>query len=351
MSGAPESGTGTPGVSPQPQPQGLTGSGGGFGGRPTTPPVFGNQLGILGGIPPNAISNTQQEFQNKVGHADSVRGFKVAENESPMPLDRLFYSFAFYDNVNGSINKRLETAIDRINAFRSTFGIEKTFFEGAASLEFRLPINTLEVDANTNELKNTSTATGDLLTTLKYAPYRDKNGNIISFGVRISAPTGSTDFGGTGLFTGFHDCTIQPFVGYIYNMGKVFVQGFSAIEVPFDTNDATIVYNDIGVGYRLYQADANDYRLLTGVVPTVELHVDTPLNHQGIFSDLGDPAGYDDVVSITTGVTFLLGKNSSLGLGVVVPITGPKPYDWEAQVQLNWKYGDWLRSHFKGNCE
>jgi hypothetical protein len=319
---------------PAPSP-GLSGSFGGFGGRPTAPTMFGNELGLFGNFNP--------AFLAKATHVPSVRGFKVAENESPMPLDRLFYSFSFYDNVNGSVTKRLFPVIDRINAFRSTFGAEATFFDQAASLELRLPINTLEVDANTSELKNTDTSTGDFMVTFKYAPYRDKNGNIFSLGTRISTATGTNNFGGVSIPTGIHSTTIQPFIGFIYNMDKWFIQGFSAIDVPFDTNDATIWYNDVGVGYRLYQKDPKEC-LLTAIVPTVELHVDTPLNHQGIFSDIEDPAGYDDVVSITTGVTFGLGKRSSLGLGVVVPVTGPKPYDWEAQAQLNWRFGDLRRS-------
>jgi hypothetical protein len=43
-------------------------------------------------------------------------------------------------------------------------------------------------------------------------------------------------------------------------------------------------------------------------------------------------------VDLTAGATFGLGNRSILALGVVTPVTGPKPFDVEALVQLNIRF-------------
>ena len=79
-------------------------------------------------------------------------------------------------------------------------------------------------------------------------------------------------------------------------------------------------------------------RLLTAIVPTFEVHVNTPLNHRGAFS-LGDPAATPDVVDLTTGTIFELNRRSTLSVGLVTPVTGPKPFNLEALVQFNLSFG------------
>ena len=34
-----------------------------------------------------------------------IRVFKIAENQSPRPQDRVFFTFNYFNNVNSSINK------------------------------------------------------------------------------------------------------------------------------------------------------------------------------------------------------------------------------------------------------
>jgi len=309
-------------------------------------PLHGDQFSLgsfgsgPGAVPPSSFGNGQAVALQKVGVvAPTIRGFKITEDESPRPMDRVYYDFNYFDRVNESVNQHFGSDVDRINAYRSTLGLEKTFFDRDMSIGFRLPLNTLQVESKFEELNSTDTALGDLSVIFKFAPYRNlQNGNLFSCGLAITTPTGSTNFGGTPIFTGYHSTLMEPFVGYILHYEKWFMEGFSAISVPMDPNDATLLYNDFGVGYTLYRAPKDEDRILTAVVPMLEAHLNDPLNHRGAFV-ANDPAGTPDVLSFTGAVTCVVQKNIMVGVGLVVPVTGPRPFDWEAQLQLNYVFG------------
>ena len=110
--------------------------------------------------------------------------------------------------------------------------------------------------------------------------------------------------------------------------------GFSSIAVPTDSRDTTFLFNDLQVGYQLYQ-DRTGTRFLRSITPIAEVHVNTPLNNRGIRCL---PIGMSDIVSFTTGTTLGLGQRSYLNLGTNVPVTGPRPYGVEALIQFNWQY-------------
>jgi hypothetical protein len=94
------------------------------------------------------------------------------------------------------------------------------------------------------------------------------------------------------------------------------------------------MYNDLCFGYFLYR-DRTGERFLTALIPTIELHVNTPLNHRGSLNgDLGTP----DWVDITGGTIFELCRRSTLSLGVCAPVTGAKPFDVEGIVQVNFRF-------------
>ena len=49
-------------------------------------------------------------------------------------------------------------------------------------------------------------------------------------------------------------------------------------------------------------------------------------------------AGTPDWVELTMGTTFELFRRSTLAVGIVTPVTGPKPYDLEVLAQLNLRF-------------
>jgi hypothetical protein len=266
----------------------------------------------------------------------SVRGFKIADNQSPQPQDRIFYSFNYFEELNKSINRREPTPIENIRVYRHYFGLEKTFLEQRASLGLRLPINTLTTDSTFRGLGGTTTSAGDLNLIAKYVLLQDKDkGNLISTGLSITAPTGPSAFAGTRSIRSFHNTTLQPFVGYLFTRDRFYAQGFFAIDIPTAPSDVTIMYNDLGIGYYVYRASDPD-QLISAIAPNFEVHVNTPLNHRGYHPT--DPAGTPDFVDLTTGMSVSFRRRARLSIGLVEPVTGPRPFDFEVLALLNVYY-------------
>jgi hypothetical protein len=267
--------------------------------------------------------------------APPARTFKISDDESPQPRDRVFVDFNYYDNVGAAVARRLSIDMHDVAIYRESFGLEKTFLNNNASLGLRVPLNTLSSDSNTPGQSGTDTDIGDLTAILKYAFWRDPAyGTLLSTGLAVTAPTGPGHFAGSSIPT-TRETSLQPFLGYIWTNDRWFVHGFTSIAVATGSNDVTSLFNSFGVGYMWARGEG---RLLTGIAPTLEVHVSDPLNHRGAFKLL-DPVGTADVVDLTMATTFNLGQRSSLSAGVVTPVTGPKPFDVEALVQFNWFFG------------
>jgi hypothetical protein len=304
------------------------------------PTMLGDQLGIpgLAFLPFRSLGLGAPVL------VPSVRSFKIAENESARPQDRVYAMFNYYNDVNRSVNERLGAPIRNVEVYRENFGLEKTFLDGDASIGFRLPVNTLSRESGTilggisSELGGTDTAVGDLTIISKFALLQNlETGNVFTTGLAVTIPTGPDDFAGTGFFTYIHSTNLQPYVGYLLNFGRLYVHGFSSIDIPTDSRDVTVWHNDLGVGYFLVRRD-DPSLLITAVVPTFEAHVTNPLNHRGAF-DLSDPSGTPDWVDLTSGLVFEFRKRSALSIGFVTPVTGPRPYDFEVLAQFNWRFG------------
>jgi hypothetical protein len=279
----------------------------------------------------------QAPFQG-VNPVPSVRVFKICDNESPRPRDRVYFTFNYFNSVNEAVNLRGGIPINDINVYRETFGLEKTFLNGDASLGFRLPLNTLTAQSPFPELHSTDTALGDLSIITKYAFWQNRDtGSLLSGGLTITAPTGPANFAGSPIAADIHSTLLTPYFGYIWNRDRLFIQGFSSISVPTDSEDVTMLYNDIALGYYVYRS-RDTSRWLTYVVPTFEVHINNPLNHRGAF-DFFDPAGTPDVVNLTYGSHFGVGQRADLTVGLVTPVTGPRPFAFEVIAQFNWRFG------------
>jgi hypothetical protein len=303
------------------------------------PNMQGHQLGI----PAISFGRRGPQFPPVPGQGSgavvvpTIRSFKIAEDESPRPQDRIYFGFNYYNNVNDAVNTRMQADVHHIDVYRETFGLEKTFLDERASVGLRLPLNTLTADSPISGLGGTNTALGDLSIILKYAFWWNRDtGSLASVGLGITPTTGPDAFAGSHSVTAFHSTTLQPYLGYIWNFERWYLHGFLALDVPTDSADVTLLYNDIGAGYYLYR-NRECGKVLSAVIPTFEVHVNTPLNHRGAFN-FSDLAGTPDWVELTMGTTFELYQRSTLAIGIVTPITGPKPYDFEVLAQLNIRF-------------
>jgi hypothetical protein len=265
----------------------------------------------------------------------SLRSFKISENQSPKPQDRIYFSFNFYDDVNQSINSRIGSPIFGMQVYRYLLGVEKTVLDGRGSIGLRLPINNLVANSFDRRLGGSSTSAGDLSVILKYAPWWNRDtGSLVSGGLMITAPTGPNQFAGYPNIYSPHSTALTPWMGWIYNMDRLYFHGFNSLDIPLANDDVLVFYNDTGLGYFLYRA-TEPGRLLTAVVPTFETHVNIPLNHSGNF-DIADPLWTPSVVNLTAGCHFGIGRRGWLTVGYVTPVTGPNPFqnEWIGQFNL-----------------
>src|SRR5262249_29178792 len=140
---------------------------------------------------------------------------------------------------------------------------------------------------------------GDLTMLLKYAFINDRaTGDLLSGGLVLTVPTGAS-FLPKGL-PDIHPVLLQPFLGFIWNSGDLYVHGFSSLVVPPDSRDLTIWFNSVGVGYFAYRTPDGD-ALLSAGVPPLETHLTTPLTPRG---SLSEPIGGIDILTFTGGARF-----------------------------------------------
>ena len=247
-----------------------------------------------------------------------------------------------YSTVNGPLNQRLGAPVRDILVYRYIFGVEKTFDDGNGSIGVRLPLDQLTstptVPARFKQFGGTSTALDDMDIYAKYILKQDpRTGSLISVGLAVTPTTGGGSFAGAKYIQYINTTLFQPFVGYIWTRRNFYLQGFSAFEFPVNPSQVTEMYNDVGMGYFLFRAN-DPGRFLTAVAPTFEVHVSSPLNHRG-FDNPSEVGGTPAVVNLTYGLNLEFSRNALLTFGFVTPVTGPRPFDYEALVLFNYRFG------------
>ncbi len=303
---------------------GTSGAEGGF-----NPTMFGDLIGVVQRVSSTVTVNGHQQRVSAIIPLYGRGAFKIAENESPRPLDRVFINYNYFNNVKSDPTGMGFAGNGQFH--RETIGFEKTFLNGDASFGMRLPFLQFNGDGSIGR-----NGVGDLTLIGKYAWINDRQtGNVLSGGLALTVPTGVNPYANIGLT--MNPVLLQPYLGGIYNASNTwYVHGFSSIVVPTDIRDVTLFFNDIGIGYWLYRADPGTDSLLTAVIPTFETHVTTPLNHRGLNNS--GPIGVPDLVSLTGGSYFQFGNRSMLGTAIGVPVTGPRFYSFEALVNFNWRF-------------
>ncbi len=267
-----------------------------------------------------------------------LAGLKISDNQSPLPQDRVFYSFNYFDNVNAVINQRLGGNISNVNVYHNLFGIEKTFFGGDSSLGIRVPLDHITYDTTYHGFGNQGTALDDLSVFWKQVLLRNtETGSARSGGLDVRAPSGPGAFAGSPLFKTANPAVIQPFLGYFLSRDRWFFQGFSSIAVPTSVHSSsTLIFNDLCLGYYLYRAPEPE-RWISAIIPVLETHVNTPVGYVGY--NVNDPRGVPNVVDMTFGTHLQFGSRSLLTLAYVDPVTGPRPFNGEFALFFNYFYG------------
>jgi hypothetical protein len=291
------------------------------------PNFFGDDLGssrnqtvtsIVNGIP--VVRTFRVPLMPRYG------GMKTSDHDGPRPMDRVFFSWNGYSGVNESVNP---PGTPSIRLSREIIGMETTLGSDA-SLGFRLPFIQTSGGPSFDAQE-----VGDLTLVGKYAVINDqRTGNLLTLGLTVTLPTGGRG-GNLGVLddgsTAPRALFVQPWVGGVLNYGDLFVQGISAAVLPAEPVYPTVLFNSVGVGYWVYR-NRND-ALLQGIVPVAELHVNTPLTNRRDDATIF----LRDQVNLTTGL-YMQFPRLTVGGALCVPLAGPRPYELEAMLSVNYQF-------------
>ena len=301
-------------------------------------------------------------FNTSVAGAD--RRYKIAENNSPFPVDRAFFNFNHFHNA-------LRTADGReANLDRGVLGLEKTFLDQWWSCEFRLPfVSGLNGDQilNSPVANNVSGEMGNFGLAMKRLLYRDAT-LAASVGLGVVLPTGSDarvfSFPGDPLPDIEIDNEayyLQPFAGVWWMPSD---QSFCqlAVQADFDARgnpvivdqtlvgtiqDQTLLFLDASYGYWLMH-DPYGEGIVTGIAPMIELHYtstlqDTDVVDFGRFvgggstdtNSVTNPNNRQNILNMTGALRLELAGTSFLTFAGVVPLrSDEKLFDAEFSAQF-----------------
>lgn len=298
------------------------------------PAMFGDLLSpgfaFLQTSSSSSSTNTSSSSSSTVGSrsGNSLRGrapaaahgsFKISDNESPRPMDRFFVTYNDFDRIAGT----------NMSLSRETVGFEKTLFGSDISVGLRLPFLQTSGAAG---IGIAGDIVGDLTLIGKYAIINNREtGSVLSLGMALTVPSADHTF---TLIDGssFRSTLFQPYVGWIYNFNENFyAHAFHAFVIPSTSQDVTSFDNDIAIGYWLLRRDEGLFR---GIVPTLEAHIFTPLNHTKVTDVVYAP----NILTMTGGFQIMLPNNTSLGAAIAFPLTNPRPNQVEALVSFNFHF-------------
>lgn len=252
--------------------------------------------------------------------AGAYSGVMITDNDSPRPMDRTYFGYNYYSGLGSS----LSNGVGGINENREMMGFEKTFLDGNASIGMRLPF--IQYSGLYGAGGDT---VGDISVLMKYAFYNDREtGNLASAGLVITAPTS----GSGGLLSDDlvvpRSVLLQPWMGFVRMFDRAYVEGITDLIIPTNSRDTTLWTNSLATGYWVYKDPNSNW--LNGIIPTLELHLHTPLNNRNADGLIYVP----DELNLTTGVHFQLPRATLTG-AISVPLLGPRPYNTEVIVNLN----------------
>lgn len=263
--------------------------------------------------------------------------FKIAENERPLPEDRVFLTYNYFAGVPGASQAPLQptpTMVEGQTALtagiipplntvvqRQVVGFETTFLDGFASFGMRAPFVQQQGDGSV-----ASQDFGDLSFVFKMLAYSFGSDGIAG-GLVVTVPTGPVIHTVQGDVRPF---LFQPWVGGVASAGDVFGMVFASVVLPTDDRYPTMLLTDLQVGYMAYQSPGGP---VTFVAPMAEIHMTNPLTNRSPSSLMYVP----DLLVLTQGVQVGFGM-ATFSVGIAYPVSGPKPFDWEALVQLNVRF-------------
>ena len=289
------------------------------------------------------------------GAGANVGRLKIAENTSPIPRDRVFFNFSYFDNVPLSQSG--------VNVKRFTPGFEKTLLGGMVSFELRVPFaSTLESEIIADGITGNDVELGNMFMAFKVL-LLERESWIVSAGLSMTVPTADdltvSLANGTNLL-GIENQSVHlmPFLGGLWQFNDgTFVQGFMQVDVDLNGNpvsvnqgnglrplesahDATFFYFDIAFGK--YINRCNRYRApnIRAMIPTVEFHYTRSLDQADVLRSGAFVIGEDkediQLLNMVLGNTFRLVNNNDITVAYGVPIGSGMDQQFDGEFRFLW---------------
>lgn len=303
----------------------------------------GGSIGLGGGVTAGGIRT--------ISIAGGDRRFKIAENVSPIPRDRVFFNFNHFENALTDYRG------DAVSLDRYAAGIEKTFLQQQASIEFRLPFASgLDSTQTFGSSDPRGTELSNLSLAIKTFVWSGSHGAITG-GSTLTLPI-ADDYIEAPL--GIESRRIEneavhlaPFIGWVaFNNNGCFAQGF--VQTDFDLNgndvisttngllgtiqDQNLLFVDVSAGKWLYQSSSRQQRL-SGIAAITELHYTSTLNDTDSVDAIQNYFGHMDVLNMTIAMHADIAL-SSVRIGAAAPLRDDEEslYDAEVIVQLTRRF-------------
>jgi hypothetical protein len=290
------------------------------------------------------------------------RSVKIGENNKGLPMDRVYF---MYNGFKNALTSNFGGQTEKTNLDRYTLGGEKTFWDGMASLDVRMPFVGGFLAGDPDVASVQSENVGDVSMLLKGLLYTDDTLSLVA-GVGMTLPTASDLRGqvnfpppGSGFRLRNEAVHIFPYVGFAATSPSEdwFYQGFlqgdfaaSGFRVQVDGlpagpeyTEQDLMYVDFLLGRWLYVNDYAPY--LRGIAALFELHYTTTLEDsdlvvipmQGTTGRLENPFNRVDILNITGGLHFQIGELANLRVSCVAPLRtgGDRQFDAEVVVSFN----------------
>jgi hypothetical protein len=287
----------------------------------------------------------------------SVRRMYVAQNNNPIPRDRVFFDFRYFNQARPNLG----------DVYWYTAGVEKTFHSQMGSIESRLPFaNTLDNEVFEDEPVAKSTEFGNVNFTLKHILWGNERW-LFSGGAGVSLPTGPDTrvflSDGTEVLVIDNDSVhVQPFIAALWLPEEhFFVESF--VSADFDTRgnnvrgnitggrlpsigelrSASMLMADVAAGYWIY-TNPSFRAAMQGLAVVGELQYQTTLENADSVSGNGlTITGLTqnfDTFSAVAGLHAYLFNQVSLSGGVGLPLSSgsDKQYDLNAIFMANWHF-------------
>jgi hypothetical protein len=297
-----------------------------------------------------------------VAIAGGDRIMKFAENNSPLPMNRFYFNYNNFNNAVVDVNGQSQ------DANRFTFGMERTFWDGWASFDLRVPfLASIDAQQTVGEQDTMAAEFGNIGLALKVLALQ-RGPWAVGGGLGVIFPTAADSevldsSGETAIDVSNDAYYLQPFIGvYCRPNNRFFTQMITAVN--FDVTGTyvnvsnpnffgdvgadrvyaqSLLFLDYSAGYWLYQSKRCD-NIITGFAPMIELHYTSTLQELdvpniGSSSDVFERDFRRDALNMTGGLLFQMGSQTSLRVAGVAPLRNDGlMFDSEFGLQLIRRY-------------